>query len=330
LIGIVVLVVFVILVYWLGFRPIHTADLVSRPKPANSYDEALRRLEELHTEEENLGGVQGVCLTRMLSHGDRTPVAIVFLHGYTSCPEQFQMLAEQVFKLGYNVLLPRMPYHGMADRLTDELRKLTAEDMARYGDTAVDIARGLGDKVAVMGISGGGTVAAWLAQNRSDVDYAMPLAPFLGMAFIPAALTRPFARLMLSLPNIYSWWDPRTKENNPYSIYYAYPRFSFRALAETLRLGLAVLDQAQQKAAAAGRIVLITNLAEPGVSNPQCERLLAEWRKQGKKEIRTYQFDKEMKMPHDIITPGTPGVPVDIVYERLIQLINEETGLKQA
>ena len=38
-----------------------------------------------------------------------------------------------------------------------------------FGHQIVDISQGLGKQVTVMGISGSGTLAAWLAQNRVDV-----------------------------------------------------------------------------------------------------------------------------------------------------------------
>ncbi len=104
---------------------------------------------------------------------------------YTSCPEQFRQLGQEFFDKGYNVYIPRQPYHGLQEQIDNELRYLRAEDLAAYGTESADIAQGLGEHVTVAGLSGGGTVASWLAQYRSDVDVAMPIAPFLGIGFIP-------------------------------------------------------------------------------------------------------------------------------------------------
>jgi carboxylesterase len=283
----------------------------------------LRRFHAFDEAESAKAKLHDVCHSKLMTHGQLTEHVMVFLHGYTTCPEQFAELGRRFFELGYNVFIPCMPHHGCADRMTEDQRNLTAEELAAYGDEAVDIARGLGRQVTVMGISGGGTVVAWLAQNRADVDYAMPLSAFIGMGIVPDFLTKPLINLLLTLPNFFIWWDPRTKEDNPYSIYYAYPRFSTHSLGQTLRLGLAVKEQAKHAAPAACHILMITNAADPSVSNSQLDQLMGTWRQHGAADLHAYQFEKEMKMLHDIITPGTPGVPIEEVYPRLIEQVQK-------
>ena len=316
-----IIVLIVLVVLWLLFRPIPINTLVSRPQPTADYDEALRRFHSFGEAETARARLHDVCHSKLMTHGQLTEHVMVFLHGYTTCPEQFAELGQRFFDLGYNVFIPCMPYHGCADRMTKDQGKLTAEDMAAYGDEAIDIARGLGRQVTVMGISGGGTVVAWLAQNRADVDYAIPLSAFIGMGIAPDFLSKPLANTLLTLPNLFIWWDPRTKEDNPYSIYYAYPRFSTHSLGQTLRLGQAVKEQAQRDAPAARRILMITNANDRSVNNAQLDGLMDAWRHHGVTDLRAYQFEKEMKMLHDIITPGTPGVPIEEVYTRLIKQV---------
>lgn len=223
-----------------------------------------------------------------------------------------------------------MPYHGLSDRLTDALVKMTAEDLAAFGDKVVDIAHGLGKKMTVMGISGSGTLVAWLAQNRADIDFAFVIAPLLGLAFIPPVLTKLFEQVALRLPNFYLWWDPRTKAENPYSIYYAYPRYPTRALVEILRLGMIVRSQSENAAPRAKNITMILNDAEPAISNAEALKLLRLWQKHkrsspvdGKGNLSEVHFEKEMKLPHDIITPGTPGVPIEDIHPRLIITVQD-------
>jgi hypothetical protein len=214
-----------------------------------------------------------------------------------------------------------MPYHGLSDRLTDALVNLTAENLAAFGDKIIDIAHGLGKKITVMGISGSGTLVAWLAQNRTDLHFALAIAPLLGLAFIPSSLTKLFERFALLLPNFFLWWDPRTKANNPYSIYYAYPRYPTHALGEIIRLAMITRAQAKKFPPAASNITMIINDAEPAVSNPQVLNLLKLWRKHGKGNLNEYHFEKELKLPHDIITPDTSGVPIGDIHPRLIQAV---------
>jgi carboxylesterase len=207
--------------------------------------------------------------------------------------------------------------------LTDALINLTAEDLAAFGDNVVDIAHGLGEKVTLIGISGSGTLAAWLAQNRADLDFVFIIAPLFGLAFIPPWFTRLFERIALRLPNFYMWWDPRTKADNPFSIYYAYPGYPTRALVEFLRLAMITRTQAEKSPSKAGKITMILNDAEPAVSNAEAMKLFRLWQKHSQGNLSEVHFEKEMKLPHDIITPGTPGVPIGEINPRLISAVRD-------
>ena len=85
--------------------------------------------------------------------------------------------------MGDNVLILRLPRHGMADRKVENLSPLKAEELRDCADTSVDIACGLGQKVYVCGLSAGGTLAAWIVQNRSEVTRAVLIAPALGFSW---------------------------------------------------------------------------------------------------------------------------------------------------
>ena len=69
---------------------------------------------------------------------------IVLIHGFTSCPEMYDELAAELASMGANVVIPRLPHHGLADRMTDELRHLSAAEMAATASEALEIAAGLG------------------------------------------------------------------------------------------------------------------------------------------------------------------------------------------
>jgi alpha-beta hydrolase superfamily lysophospholipase len=321
------------LILWAAFYPISISELESHPKPVQTFEEAIPRIKAMQ-EEDNKHLARDVCITKLYEHGTQTEHVIALIHGFTNCPEQFNELGKQYYEAGYNVFIPRMPYHGIADRLTDELVNLTAENMTAFGDKVIDIAHGLGKKITVMGISGSGTLVAWLAQNRADIDFAIAIAPLFGLAFVPSSLTTLFERIALLLPNLFLWWDPRTKADNPYSIYYAYPRYPTRALIEIIRLGMITRSQAANSPPQAGKISIIINDAEPAVSNAEIRRLLKLWRKhkrstprsgsvEGKENLSEVHFEKDLKLPHDVITPGTPNVPVEITHPRLISAVRE-------
>jgi alpha-beta hydrolase superfamily lysophospholipase len=311
-----------VMILWFAFRPIIVDELECHPDPITSYEEALARVKSMQ-EAEDQDLTRDVCITKLYDHGYQTEHVIILIHGFTNCPEQFNELGRQHFEAGNNVFIPRMPYHGLSDRLTDALVNLTAEDLAMFGDRVIDIAHGLGKKITVMGVSGSGTLVAWLSQNRSDIDYAFAIAPLFGLAFIPSRFTRLFERFAFALPNFFLWWDPRTKADNPYSIYYAYPRYPTRALIEFLRLGMITRAQAEKSPPKAANITMIINDAEPAVSNAEIVKFINLWQSHGKVKVREVHFEKEMKLPHDIITPGTPGVPIADIQPRLINAVRE-------
>ena len=316
MIGIILLT----LILWVALRRIPISGLISHPNPVSNYEEALVRVKAMQ-EEDNQDLARDVCITKLFDHGTQTEHVIVLLHGFTNCPEQFSELGKRFFDAGFNVFIPRMPYHGLNDRLTNDLLKLTAEDLCGFGDKVLDTAHGLGKKVSVMGISGGGNVAAWLAQNRTDLDFAFPIAAFFGLNSIPAWLMNFFVRLGLIMPNFFMWWDPRTKAENPQSIYYAYPRYPIRAMMEIFRLGTAIKTQADKIPPAAQNIVMVINDAESSVNNPELSKLIETWQTHHKETLNEYHFKKSLKLPHDLITPNPAILSVEESYPRLIQLV---------
>ncbi len=191
--------------------------------------------------------------TSFRSHGERTERTIVFYHGYTNAPPQFDRLGEELFNQGYNVLVPRLPYHGLTDPLTTEQEKLTAEDLVTLIQESVDIAHGLGDHVTVCGISCGGTMTAWAAQYRSDIDLALGIAPSAGLPFVPMWVTSVFSSIVPKIRNRFVWWDPRVKEKlvGPK---YAYPRFSTHGVAQIFRMARQVYDVSENMPPRAKRI----------------------------------------------------------------------------
>jgi alpha/beta hydrolase family protein len=159
--GLVLLIaVFILLgILYLSFGRLLQAaqeSLRSHPAPMADYAAALRRFQQI--QETEGPELNPVCRSILLTHGQRTERALVFFHGYTNCPQQFRDLGHIFYELGYNVLIPRLPRHGLADRKVENLSPLKAEELRECADTSVDIACGIGRKVYVAGLSAGGTV----------------------------------------------------------------------------------------------------------------------------------------------------------------------------
>lgn len=303
------------------FLPV-TVDDASVSNPAATHDEAIARIETIRAGEEASGEINPVCLSNAMTHGQKTAKVIIFYHGFTSCPEQFRELGEQFFAQGYNIYIPRLPHHGHADQLADALLATSAEELAAFATESIDIAHGLGEEVIVGGLSGGGTLATWIAQMHEDVDRVVMVAPFLGIGFIPTPLNRPFARIIDDIPNIWMWWDPKTKAENPFTASYSYPRYPLHALAEYLRLGFAAQQDARRNPPGVPSIVVITNANDVSVNNGVINQFVAAWQTHGEEYLRTYEFGKDLNLPHDLITPtredGNPALVYPIIVENIL------------
>jgi poly(3-hydroxybutyrate) depolymerase len=285
--------------------------------PAMTYAEARARFETLVSEDTE--AVDPASRSRLVTPGHRTERAIVLFHGLTNSPQQHLRLAERFSARGYSVLVPRVPYHGYADRMTPDHARLRVRDLIDTAATAIDIAAGLADEVTVSGISLGGTLAVWAAQYRS-VTVAAPIAPAIGFRFLPMCFTGVAFGALSRLPNRFMWWDPRYKELLP-GPRYAYPRFSTHALAETQRLGLDLLQVARECPPRAGTVWMISNAADLAVNNAAGATLVRRWRHAGATNIHTFEFPRQLKLFHDVVDPLQPNAHPELVHPILESII---------
>ena len=318
-IGRAVLIITFLLMVLVGLLILPADDLslyASHPNPAADYAEAVQWIDDLRAAEV---GFNPDCHTTLLTHGAKAAKVIIFVDGYGGCPASFKELGWQFYNRGYNVLAAPLPYNGLADRMTSEQAKLRAEDLVRYTDQVVDIGRGLGDHLTLVGISAGGLATGWAAQQRQDVDFAVLISPGFGFKVVPESLKLLFSRAFILLPNMYIWNDPLLKAAAPPD--HNYPSNSTRALGQILRLSLATQALMQQNSPAAGSILVITNLDEPGVSLVAIDNVVDLWRSYGV-DVQTYQFPIDLHLPHGLIDPQEPGQNVVVVHPKLLELID--------
>jgi carboxylesterase len=302
-------------------RPLTTPpELRSKPRPAKSYEHAVALVRELSNADTS--AISTECRTLFMNHGGRTPRVVVMLHGLTNCPAQFEVLGRLCFERGDNVLIPRLPRHGLADRMTDELARTDAEELREFTDRALDPALGLGDHVTVVGLSIGGTLAAWAGQNRSDVDRAVLIAPVLDIARVPDPLDRLVIRLFRVLPNFHVWWDWRRGEKllGPKHVY---PRFATRAVAATLVIGAAVLEQARRLAPACRSAAIVTVGGDRAVGRHAPAVLARVWRARAC-EVTEYEFPSSLHLNHDVVDPEQVGANPSVTYPVLLRLIDPD------
>lgn len=290
----------------------------SNPRPCRSFEDSFQAIEEMQFVES--GTHHEETRTKFFSHGKKTPRAVLWLHGYTATTKQFEPLAKMCFELGYNAFVPCMPHHGMKSDFEAETSKMDAAELARFADRVVDIACGLGDEVIVGGLSMGGVLTSWVAQQRAEVSLALIIAPFLGAKVIPARLTRMVSFIMRILPNRNRWWDPQTHQTSK-ELPFNYPCSSTRSLANIIRLGSKVFDQARKSAPKAGKVWMIINDHDQAVNNDLCENLVDVWNRSGAKNVEAYHFPDELGLPHDCITVEQPTGNIKTVYQLLLIVI---------
>ena len=284
---------------WMFLGRVPAVPGLAGMRPAASYAAAVARIDSIRA----LEGpeINPECHTRVLGPGQRTERVLVIFHGFTNCPKQFDPMARDFVRLGYNVYVPLLPRHGMADRMTEELSRLTAAELARAGEDAVAIAAGLG-----------------------EVACAVLLAPSFAPRDLPAPAASRLTGLLLAIPNFYVWWDSKHRAALP-GPKQCYPRFASHALAEVYRLGLSLLAEAERARPKAKAAIIITSRSDEGVNGELISDLARRWRRRGT-EVTTYEFPESLDVRHDMIDPEQTYQRVAITYPVIESLVVRCSG----
>ncbi|WP_338065424.1 alpha/beta hydrolase [Thiospirillum jenense] len=308
MIGIVTALLLTILTPW------RCDDLPSYSNPAADYPAALLRIQQWQNSA--VPSMNPLCQLTLMTHHHATERGIVLVHGYTSCPRQFYSLGQQFYHAGYNVLIAPLPYHGDANRFTHAHGQLTAEALTQYADRALDIAHGLGRRITMMGLSAGGVVTAWAAHHRSDIEQAIMIAPAFSFKPIPLPLTTAAMNLFSILPDSFVAWQPTNRIDDTPN--YAYPEYSYHALAQILRLSCMIKQAAQHTAPATRRLVFVLNPNDQSVNNDAARELAARWRNQYQVNLTIIDLPDQLKLAHDFISSERPHQFPELVYPRLL------------
>ncbi len=201
--------------------------------------------------------------------------------------------------------------------MTDVLRLLTADELRTFAVETVEAARTLGGDVVVVGFSVGGLLSAWIAQHHA-VARSVSVAPFLGLAWLPAPLTRRAAAFALQAPNRFCWWDPRLRaELGPV---HGYPRFATHAVAHAATLAADLFADARRRAPLTQDARIVLNARETTVSNAAAERLATLWARHDGRASRV-RWLRGLPLSHDIIEPLREPAVTDRVYPELLALV---------
>lgn len=131
---------------------------------------------------------------------DGGPIGVLLSHGFTGSPASMTPWAQYLADRGHTVRAPRLPGHGTTWR---EMNRTRWDDWFATVDDALSELTDRCDRVAVCGLSMGGSLAMRLAQVRpDDVDALVLVNPVVGIKNWQLKLLPALKWLVPSMPGI--------------------------------------------------------------------------------------------------------------------------------
>lgn len=168
----------------------------------------------------------------------RTPIAIVYIHGFSASSAELRPLPDLVSEnLGANIYYARLKGHGRSgDAMLDGSVHGWVNDFAE----TVAIGRRLGERVIVMATSTGASLATWAATRPElmrDVAGLVQFSPNYGLqATGSALLAMPWAKQMVQLViGDRRSFEPRNELHAQYWTY-DYPSIALLPMASLVKL----------------------------------------------------------------------------------------------
>lgn len=246
-------------------------------------------------------GAVAPALRSQVHPGAQAGDVYVLIHGLTASPPAWRAIAEALAARGATIVVPRLPLHGHADRLTRALAGLTDGVMTADMEELLHVVGALPGRLIVVGHSLGGTMAMHVAARMSRIDRVIGVAPFLGITYLPHETHHVVVPLLRRLPNLFVWWDPVLRERQQPD--HGYPRYPLHALAAGIAVAEAVYDDAHRPPSAR-TIDFVLNGRENSVSNRAAVRLAHRWRAAGA-SVAVHEL-RGLPASHDIVEPLKP------------------------
>lgn len=243
---------------------------------------------KISARESKLTLIDQLCRSYFLFHSQPTDKVCLFFHGFTAGPYQFIPMAQTLHKAGYNVLVPLMPGHGLAGKwgprnpppLTDDPRLYL-----KFGLQWLKIAQMMGSQVIVGGLSGGGTLATWLAMEKaSDIYRTILFAPYF-------SASNKVIDLFVKHIDTYFEWE---KLMGP-----SYPGFEISALRAVLRI--ARYNFKRVKKSPIAPIFMVSSESDRAVNNYDHERFF-EAALEHQPYCWHHTFARVLDIPHTMMT----------------------------
>jgi alpha-beta hydrolase superfamily lysophospholipase len=143
--------------------------------------------------------------------GTPTPLALVYLHGYSASPVEIEPVMSQLAaQLGANLYRPRLSGHGLEP---GGLEKATAAEWIAESHQAITLGSMIGHRVVVVGASTGGTLAAISANQGAKADALILVNPNFGpQAKSAELLLLPWGSALLPRLVPSRSWEPSSPE----------------------------------------------------------------------------------------------------------------------
>jgi esterase/lipase len=237
-----------------------------------------------------------------LQRSDLNSKVCLFFHGFTATPRQFVPLGKTLYRAGYNILIPRLPGHcikGHWDRHTPPPLPESAQTYKEFGLYWLEQAQQFGDKVIVGGLSGGSTLAAWLALERPhQIDRALLFAPYLSSS-------NKIVDWVVRSLNFYFKW-----KTNPEVAHFGYEGFSMPSLRVFLDMGQEVLKRTENEFAAP--MLIVSSKRDTAVSRHDHYALFQAVLKHQPKTWY-HCFNASLDIQHNMMTKDEGNSCVDLV-----------------
>jgi pimeloyl-ACP methyl ester carboxylesterase len=266
----------------------------------------LSRVDEIvqitRAQEDDLPLMDEGCRSQFLLQPMPTDRVCLFFHGFTATPAQFARIGREFFQMGYNVLIPLLPGHGLAGEWDRDRPPPLPEDQQVYrefGEYWLQQASAFGNRIVIGGLSGGSTLAAWLTlKHAALIERALLFAPYLsGTNWLVDWCVRSL--------DIYFAWKPA-----PGVTSFGYPGFAMPSLRLFLDIGQEVLQQAEQKCVAP--LLIVSSERDQAVGRDEHLTLFESALRQQPMSWH-HCFDAEWGIGHNMMTEVEGNAVADLV-----------------
>ncbi len=197
---VILAIILFLLVYYLIFLKQKTP--VEASKEFHFFDNNLD--EYLFRSEENIPNLKADLSKRIFwfsSPGEKTQIAIVYIHGYSASPQEVRPVPEKIAqRLQANLFFSRLTGHGCDSK---EMSKAQIQDWLNDAAEAVAIGHEIGEKIIVISTSTGGTLVSALAVSKkyfTAKDKLVFISPNFGLnKRMSGILTWPFSQIWMPL-----------------------------------------------------------------------------------------------------------------------------------